>query len=256
MSHVGLLIGGVQKSGTTTLHYFVSQLQGVAPPTTKKELHFFDNESLDWSAPDYGRLHAPFASLDPDWLWYESTPITIYWPGALERVRAYNPDMKLIFIFRDPVRRAFSHWARQWAQGREDHTFKQAILAEDERLNLGPGHPNWRRKSYRRRGRYGEQLERALKIFDRDQMLLLTLDELMSDSASVLRRIAAFTGTRLPEQPQLDLHLNARLNIDVPSRLEDDDIAFLSERLRDDMALFASLSNLDISTWLACTGPC
>lgn len=252
MRRVQLLVGGTQKSGTTTLHHLISQLEGLVPPPDKKELHFFDDESVDWTAPDYGPLHDPFEGWQTDAIWYESTPITLYWPPCLERVRAYNPDMKFIFIFRDPVHRAYSHWAMQWLRGWEDLPFSAAVAAEDERLAAAafPADAAWRRKSYLRRGLYGRQLERALRMFDREQMLLLRFDDLVADPGTVLQKVADFTGTAMPDAPNLALHVNGRPNTRLPSALTEADIAFLSERLREDTARFAALSGLDVSGWL------
>ncbi len=49
-------------------------------------MHFFDDETQDWSAPDYGAYHAHFGARDG--LRGEATPIYAYWPNALERIRA------------------------------------------------------------------------------------------------------------------------------------------------------------------------
>lgn len=44
---LGLIIGGVQKSGTTTLHRLLAETPGFAAPRRLKELHFFDDETQD-----------------------------------------------------------------------------------------------------------------------------------------------------------------------------------------------------------------
>ena len=98
---VSFLIAGVQKAGTTALFDYLSEVPGLELPAVK-EAHFFDDEErIDWAAPDYAPYHALFGA--PDRCWGEATPIYLYWPNALERIRAYNPAMKLILLFRDPV---------------------------------------------------------------------------------------------------------------------------------------------------------
>jgi hypothetical protein len=100
------LIAGVQKGGTTALFDYLRdhpQLN-LAP---EKEVHFFDDEAQDWSAPDYDAFHARFAPAGPGRISGEATPIYTYWPDSLERIRAYNPEMKLILLFRDPIARAW-----------------------------------------------------------------------------------------------------------------------------------------------------
>ena len=94
--------------------------------TPAKEAHYFDDEGEDWGDPGYERYHAMF----PDWDGRprgEVTPSYIYWPGCLERIAAYNPGMKLVFIFRDPVERAWSQWKMEFARGWETEPFAWAI---------------------------------------------------------------------------------------------------------------------------------
>lgn len=245
------MLGGVQKGGTTTLHALMSQLVGLAPPADgRKELHFFDDETRDWSAPDYAALHAAFDGQDADSIWFESTPVTLYWPPCLERVKAYNPDMKFVFIFRDPVLRAFSQWAMQWNERSEKLPFSEALAAE---IRLGDPQADVvrRQRNYLRRGLYAKQLERARRLFDPAQMLLLSIDELAADPAAVLARVAAFTGTSLPDEPRLDFHLNARAAMELPSRLGEHDVALLAEHLAADTGRFAALSGINVSQWLS-----
>jgi hypothetical protein len=59
---VDVFICGVQKGGTTSLFSYFCEHPRLVPPRDKdrprvKEPHFFDNEDLDWSSPDYRQLH-------------------------------------------------------------------------------------------------------------------------------------------------------------------------------------------------------
>ena len=54
------LIAGVQKGGTTVLWHFLKQHPDLLFGSLK-ELHFFDDESMDWKNPDYSTLHKHFA---------------------------------------------------------------------------------------------------------------------------------------------------------------------------------------------------
>ncbi len=102
-------IVGCQKSGTSTLSGTISQHRLVCRPP-RKEAHFFNNEDYDWESPDYEADYtAPKRSAVHSMVG-DSTPVYIMWPGALERMRAYKPDMPLIAVFRDPIERLFSHW--------------------------------------------------------------------------------------------------------------------------------------------------
>ncbi|MBX9700198.1 MAG: sulfotransferase domain-containing protein, partial [Acetobacteraceae bacterium] len=108
---IGVFVAGVQKAGTTTLFAHLRRHPGLVAPTAEKELHVFDDETIDWRAPiDWSRLHARFPAERRCGLRFEATPITLFWPPALARIRAYNPAARIILIFRDPIGRAVSQW--------------------------------------------------------------------------------------------------------------------------------------------------
>ena len=47
----------------------------------------------------------------------------MYWDPAPRRIWEYNASMKWIFVLRDPVTRAFSHWNMQRIKGRDPLPF-------------------------------------------------------------------------------------------------------------------------------------
>ncbi len=77
-----------------------------------------------------------FAGAAPDQLWGEATPIYMFLPVVADRIRDYNPAIKLIFILRDPVARAFSHYKMQRARQREHLPFAFAAAVEVFRVRL------------------------------------------------------------------------------------------------------------------------
>ena len=54
--HVTFVIAGVQKGGTTALFDYLGDYPDLALSEVK-EVHFFDDETQDWAAPDYGAYH-------------------------------------------------------------------------------------------------------------------------------------------------------------------------------------------------------
>src|SRR5438552_3144643 len=98
---LGFIVGGVQKAGTTSLFGYLNQHPQMAAPSTK-ETHFFDDETQKWSEPDYAKLQHLFPEDIGTRIGFDVTPIYLFWPHALERIKRYSPGIKLIFIFRDP----------------------------------------------------------------------------------------------------------------------------------------------------------
>ncbi|MCI3134245.1 sulfotransferase domain-containing protein [Phenylobacterium aquaticum] len=193
---VQFIVIGAQKAGTTALFDYMGDMPGLSLSRTK-EVHFFDDESVDWSAPDYGAYHAQFDAEAPG-LKGEATPIYVYWPRSLERIKAYNPQMRLILMLRDPVERAWSHWRMEFARGAETQAFSWCIREGRQRLFEGEPWGHHREFSYVERGFYGEQVERLFSLFPRNQVLTVGAEALQSEPASVLGRIAGFLGAPAP----------------------------------------------------------
>jgi len=240
-SRVEFIIIGVQKGGTTALFDYLADEPGVALSRTK-ETHFFDDEQVDWAAPDYGRYHAQF---DPDakGLRGEATPIYIYWPNSLERIRAYNPGARLILMLRDPVERAWSHWRMEYARGAETRPFSWCIREGRARLLAAEPWGFHREYSYVERGFYGEQVERLFRLFPREQVLILKSDALRADPTAVLTRVNRFLGLDAPAWIEArEVHVGREM--DYGSELTSSDAAFLRGLYARDMERLADLTGL------------
>lgn len=242
---VDFLIVGAQKAGTTALFDYLAEIPAFELPAVK-EAHFFDDEeAVDWAAPDYARYHALFA--DSARLWGEATPIYIYWPNALERIRAYNPAIKLIFLVRDPIERAWSHWKMEYARGKETEPFAWCIRDGRARMADGTPYPGFHRVySYIERGFYGRQLARALDLFPREQLLLLGSHTLKHDPTAAIGRICAFLGASPPSEPLAHKTSRPAATIDYPATLSDSDVTFLQRQFADEMARFRLLSGEEV----------
>ena len=225
-ARVSFLIAGAQKGGTTALFDYLGDYPDLALPSCK-ELHFFDDETQDWTRPDYGAYHARFPAPDGRPCG-EATPIYLYWPGSLERVAAYNPAMKLIVTLRDPVQRAWSHWRMEYARGPETQPFAWCIREGRQRLFRAEPWGHHREFSYVERGFYAEQLERAFALFPREQVLVLKAEDLRADPAAVLADVRRFLG--LPPAPApapRERHVGRAGG--YPSALTEADVAHLRE---------------------------
>src|SRR5512140_1779142 len=64
IDRLDFILAGAQKSGTTAMHYFLSRHPDIAMDD-QQEIHFFDDDTLFVSAPDYEQLHMHYTLLDP-----------------------------------------------------------------------------------------------------------------------------------------------------------------------------------------------
>jgi len=241
------IICGVQKSGTNTLHGLLSTHPDIAVGQ-RRELHLFDDQSVDWEHPDYAAYHHKFGTADETKLWGECTPVYIYMPGCLERIRAYNPAVKLIAIFRDPVDRAFSGWCMEYARHADTMLFADAIREGRSRVAAAPG--GWHRVySYVERGYYGRQVERLLSIFPKDQFLAVDFSDLKVNQQAVLDAVSDFLGIRRAKAPTELLHKFPKAVFDYPSALTDRDEHYLASLYADDSRTFRQLTGLTCRSW-------
>lgn len=240
---IDLFVAGSQKCGTSTLHAYLRQHPVLSPPRAK-ELHIFDRDDQD-----YGELDHDFPPDDHGRLRYDATPVYGYWPGALSRIRDHNPHARLIFLFRDPFARAWSHWCMEFARGDEDLPFAVAIRHGRARMpRAARDDAAWRHFSYIERGYYGAQVARALRLFSRGQLLFLKAEDFARDHAGTLRRVTDFLGIA-PFGDHPALRENTRANRHYPTwpTAQDRDLVFAE--LRHDLGLFSRLTGLDTHDW-------
>jgi hypothetical protein len=193
------LIIGAQKAGTTSLHAYLCEHPRVVPPVTK-EIHFFDHEfgrGLGWY-----RAHFP-RTTDSALLSGEATPYYLFHPAVPDRAASSLPGCRLIVVLRNPIDRAFSHHNHERALGFEQLGFERAIEAEterlageEERLRAEPAYRSFAHQhhSYLSRGRYAGQLERWFERFDRDQVLILSAEDLFATPGGAVRDAQEFLG--------------------------------------------------------------
>lgn len=175
------LIIGAMKSGTSTL-----QAQLAAQPaifmTQPKEPNFFSDDpiyakGLDW----YRSLYDP---AEPGQLCGEAsthyTKLPTY-PETVTRLAKVAPAPRLIYMIRNPVERAVSHYVHEWSEGRMPRDPAAAFAAHDELVAYS---------------RYPMQLAPFIAQFGRDAILLTSLEQVRADPEGELTRIGTHLGLK------------------------------------------------------------
>lgn len=240
---VGVVIGGVQKGGTTALDT-VLRRHPTMRMTRRKEVHWFDNDAnFAQAAPNYLAYHSFWRNALADGLRCDSTPSYLWWPSAAERLHAYNPSLRWIVLLRDPAERAFSHWNMIRGLGQDPLPFAQALDAEAARLATAPPLDRLR-YSYASRGYYARQLTRLFGLFPREQVLVLRSDRLRDDFATTLDTVLDFLGL---EPLRLDPASANEGNYDVP--LAPADRARLVATYEADIRELERMLGWDLADW-------
>ena len=177
---VDFMIIGAMKSATTSLHAYLNQHPRIFL-SNPKETDFFIEEKnlskgLDW-------YHGLFKNADQSQLLGEATTSYTKLPdftGVAERIYKYNDKVKLIYLVRNPIERAISHYRHSQGFGRVDLPFEKEIRQDISK--------------YVQYGRYSYQIYEYLKYFDKNQILIVQSEKLISQPKQTLAEILEFLG--------------------------------------------------------------
>ncbi len=186
------LIIGAAKSGTTTLYQYLLRHPGVQMPDLKEPEFFSRNDVYARGKDWYGHL---FDEASQDQICGEASTTYSRWPhtaDAAARIAKALPDVKLIYLMRDPVKRAYSHYAHHMRLG-VTCTFEQALERSDEYVDCGL---------------YMMQLNRYLRYFSRENILCLLTDDLHRNPGKVLNDVQAFLNLNVRDVSQPPIRAN------------------------------------------------
>lgn len=247
-----LLICGGQRCGTTSMYKALVQQPTVFRPVWRKGVHYFDvgyEHDLAWYRAHFplkaqlrhaARRHGTRA------LSFESSPYYLFHPLAADRIAAELPAVKLIVLVRDPVERAYSAHAHEFARGYEDLDFEAALEAEterlrgeDERLRAEPTYRSHahRHQAYRSRGEYAPQLERIAGLFGRERIRVVDSHRFFSEPEHEFADILAWLGVTPAVNTVFERH-NARPR------------PRLAENLRTRLEAHFEPFDADLESWL------
>jgi len=195
MAVPNFLCVGAQKAGTTTLYEILKQHPDIFLPQQVKETKFFVyEEKFQKGLAFYEKEY--FSEWNSQSAIGEVDPAMMYEELAAQRIHhTLGEQVKLIFIFRNPVSRAYSHYLMSQRKGFENLSFEEAIVAEQGRLKTNPAQKfNF---SYFSRGFYTEQVNRFRKFFREENMLFLVFeDDFIKNRKETFDRIQDFLGVK------------------------------------------------------------
>lgn len=209
------VIIGAQRAGTTSLYSHLCEHPDVVPAYCK-EVHYFDVNSD--RGEGWYRAHFPLRSeLEGGRITGEATPRYLVHPGADERLRALCPSAKLIVLLRNPAERALSHYFFLYGKDAPLSEFRESVEREVD--VIASGAPDDGAKAYLRRGLYVEQLERWLRLFPREQLLVLQSERFLAERRETVARVQQFLALReVLEEEYRRLHATSYPELDPSLR--------------------------------------
>jgi hypothetical protein len=212
------IVIGAAKSGTTSLYHYLRAHPDVYM-SEMKELNYFVAEQ-DGSIGGRGketRSKRRVGNWSRGLEWYEhqfapadgfgaigeaSPRYTLYpfLPGVPERMAQLLPDVKLVYLVRDPIARMVSHCMHRMHSLKERRPLETALMESPIYVNSS---------------RYAFQIEQYLRPFSRSQLHVVVSEHLRSDRDRTLARIFEFIGV---DPSWRDQSLSAEHNISAPRR--------------------------------------
>lgn len=173
------IIIGAMKSGTTTLYRHLA-LHPDVDMSRDKETDFFVAEKnwprgREWYGAQFTRAGAVRGEASPNYAKCRD------FTGVPERMAELCPDVRLIYILRDPVKRAESQFSHSVVMG--------ALPPDLTGFETSHEYAHILDSSL-----YAHQLELYLKHFPREAILILDFDELVRDPQSVMDQITDHIG--------------------------------------------------------------
>ena len=265
MNYPTFIIIGTMKGGTTSLYQYLATHPEVSVSRIKETNYFLGRHEYQRGSNWYSSLFNEGAKAI-----VEASPNYTkrhLWPGVAERMVKMLPDVKLIYVVRDPIRRILSHYVHNYVHGRERWPFSEVIVSKVE---------------YIKTSMYAYQLEAFLDYFPLNRILIVDSDALRSETDKTLRNVFQFIGVRSDfKAPNVEekFHVSANklrrsalerhvkspllrrvLRPFLPSRLSDPqpfnrpvlstgELDRLADALRPDIERFRTLTGMRFANW-------
>ncbi|MCI5049049.1 MAG: sulfotransferase domain-containing protein [Rickettsiales bacterium] len=219
-----IFVIGAQKAGTTSLCAILDGIEGLCVARPKEPMvitrddaclhpHFFAEQSVEWDSlnyeegPDHFFSHyeSAFAHAEEDDAYVDGSTTTLLSLQAIKRIKAINPDAKIIAILRDPAKRAYSAYWHHVKSGTACEGFEKHLRFEGgETLRMG---------------HYAELLQPWLDVFDRKQLHFICYEDMLVHPDQVMKAACSFLGvsaadiTEIPRENSANTPRSLRLQL-------------------------------------------
>ncbi len=183
---VDFVVIGAMKSGTSTLHAWLDENPQVSMCSWKEPSFFSNEDRWERGVAWYAGL---FPAADGAKRGEASTSYTDprFAAVAAERIAGLAPDARLIYLVRHPIDRSRSHYRHQVQRGREKRPLAEAF-ADIDALYLS-------------QSQYWTCLQPYLERFPRDQILVVRLEDLVTESNAAWGSIQRHVGLSSRPRP-------------------------------------------------------
>jgi len=183
------IICGMQRCGTSSLYQYLIKHPKISGADVKEVSYFNDfyDKGNEWYQDQFVNVKNFSIEATPNYVINKNVP---------SRIFDYNPKIKLIFILRNPIDRAWSHYIKSHC-GKKSKVHKRPLNFEtaffqevskiiSKKISLSkPG-------CFFGKGIYVEFLKNWFKIFPKEQMLILKFEDLVKSPVAIYKKTLKF----------------------------------------------------------------
>lgn len=128
-----MFIAGAQKSGTSSLSYYLEQHPSIKCHKPREISYFVRNRAYEKDFPSVFQEYYQ-DGVGQDQLVLAKSVDLAYIEKAAQRLKEHSPDCKIVMALRDPIDRAYSAYWHMRREGWETKkTFEKALSVEEKR---------------------------------------------------------------------------------------------------------------------------
>tara|TARA_B100000963_G_C22638011_1_gene678650 strand:+ start:2507 stop:3382 length:876 start_codon:yes stop_codon:yes gene_type:complete len=183
-----LICAGAPKAATTSI--FESLIEVGLAKQNIKEFNYFSRECVnhtgyygdarEWTKSKYeGEMSRKKSELNLDF-----SPSYFSCPSTPIKIKTNYPNVRILFVLRNPIERAFSHYMMDKRLNLVDFDLSEIIDEEIE--------PYY--SEYVENSKYLTNLNRYFQVFDKDSILILSIEDLRRDFQESMRCIMKHIG--------------------------------------------------------------
>ena len=232
---------GAPQSGSTWLYENLKKHPQISMSNIK-ELHYFDRRfyrSLQSYSKNFDRNYQVVGEITPDY--------SVLKPKYIEFISRLIPDLKIVYILRNPVDIRFSSIRRiLQKKGRQQFSEKDHDLIMSIIDDPHPAKGNYEKGL--RRYDFAKILKNWQRFFPKEQMLLLYFDDLVAKPKEVLSKTFHFLGVD-SEVDWSSFPIYEKINKNQPMDIPEFYIKYFEEKVNDDIEAAYRLLGEKAKNW-------
>ena len=191
-----IFVVGDAKCGTTTLYRVLQLASGIGPCAPARSCTTSPGRSCcgKWRAraipasrTTSSRTRRPSSRIRPSPARARQhrrcLPFLLQEPLAAGRIAVFAPDARIVILLREPAAKVMSQYTHLWSEKRETLPFEEAFALSKARRAEG-----WSTMfDYEAGGRYAEAVERYLRLFGRERVMVLLFEEMFGKDTAARR---------------------------------------------------------------------